>query len=116
MRFLLLLAITFSTSLVFAETEKQWICEEGDYHLSLIVAKDSKSFNYEICEFASCSVSDLAHIAIQSPPEKANSYLIVGPASAEHLILSFGSDDNLNQVERINDSYVIQTFANCKLN
>ena len=102
--------------LTLAQNSKSWTCEEGDYHLSMQISRGLNSFHYGICEFSNYSSDKTAHFAVRVSSEKPNTYMITGPTSPEHLVLCYGSDDNLNQVQRIDDSYVIQTFTNCKLN
>lgn len=101
-----------------AQASQKWNCDEGDYHISLQLDKGATSFKYDICEFGGCAFSELKQTAtLTFISAKASQYLyaISGPTSAESLILTFGTKDQLSQIDRENDSVVIESFSNCRL-
>ncbi len=110
----------FATCLVvlaanYAQASQKWTCDDGDYHLSLQLDKGAAVFQYQICEFAECAeLNRVATLSFESSRANQFLYAIVGPTSAENMILSFASKNQLAQVDIESDSINIQSFNNCR--
>ncbi len=103
----------FVPQLARANFSQTWFCEEGDYHLAIQVNEEANLAVYEICEFADCSADQPTKQAVRKSSEKPNVFSIEGETT-QLLTLSYTPDGKLNEVQRTNDSYVVQTFSNCK--
>ncbi len=95
---------------------KNWVCNSGDYHISLKAAEGDKSFNFSICEFTTCRFNDLRQTAILKS-QNSRSYIYKSPnaVAPEELHLNYENPSDLRDVRLVVDGSDVQTFDGCSV-